>query len=99
MVVDFAVEYHPYGAVLVGDGLVTRHEVDDAQAAVAQADRTLHEEPILVRAPVGHEIRHALQVLFQNRVFTSVDSADAAHRSYSRLRCRPQWLARCLRKA
>jgi hypothetical protein len=61
VVVDFTVENNRYGTVFVADGLVTRGEVDDTEAAHAQADLTLREKAVVIRAAVRNNVAHAAQ--------------------------------------
>ena len=57
-VVGFAVVGDPDRAVLVGQGLVAAFDVDDAQAAVAQADARLDVDAFVVRAAVDDRPAH-----------------------------------------
>ena len=60
-VVDLAVEDDKHGAVLVGEGLLTSSDIDDAQAAVGQPDTLTDEEAVGVRSAMRHGIGHRAQ--------------------------------------
>ena len=51
VVVELAVRDDPHALILVGDGLVARREVDDAEARVAKRDAAARVDPNLL--PVG----------------------------------------------
>jgi hypothetical protein len=63
MVVDFSVEDHRDGAVLVVDGLVPAGDVDDAQAPHADADARRHQHALVVGTTMAYDVAHRLQAL------------------------------------
>src|SRR5438132_1445611 len=64
VVVDFAVEHNPDGAVLIVDGLVPAAEVYDAKAPHAQANTRLDHEALVVRPTMAHRVAHPAQHIF-----------------------------------
>ena len=60
VVVDLAVEHDEHAAVLVRDRLVAAGQVDDAEAAHAEADPALDEGAPVVGAPMADGIAHPL---------------------------------------
>jgi hypothetical protein len=60
VVVDLSVERRPDGARLVGDGLITRVEVDDAEAPDAEREAAVEMETLGVRPAMSQLIRHTL---------------------------------------
>src|ERR1700720_2113933 len=81
IVVDFPVENDPDGAVFVRDGLVAGVEVNDGQAAEAEADWTGKIKTFVVRATMLDGIGHGLEELGSNASFPIKRefSANAAH--------------------
>src|ERR1039458_1906426 len=61
VVVDLTVENDPDRTVFIANGLMAGGEVDNAEAAHAEADPPLREEPVVVRTAVGNEVAHASQ--------------------------------------
>ena len=61
VVVQLAVLDRPDRFVLVSERLMTVGDVDDAQTADAERDAGSREEAAVVRAAVGHHVRHALE--------------------------------------
>ena len=57
-VVDFAVEDDPDRLVGIGHRLMAAGEIDDRQPPEAEADRTLHEVALVIRAAMGDRISH-----------------------------------------
>ena len=80
-VVDLAVEDHPDRAVLVGDRLVAGREVDDAQAAEAEADARPRVEAVGIGAAVRDDRGHRRQrVPIDGTIGVEVElSGDSAH--------------------
>src|SRR3990172_8764586 len=76
VVVDLAVQDEPQRAVFVGERLLAAFEVDDAQAAEAQAGVGAREEAVAVRAAVAEGGRHPAE---ERRVVEAREAADAAH--------------------
>ena len=58
MVVDLAVEHDPARVVFVGHRLRAPGDVDDGQAAVAEAGLLAIDETVAVRASMGQATRH-----------------------------------------
>ena len=83
IVVDLAVEDRPHRAVLVRDRLPAIGEADDAQAAVAHAERAAEVEPVLVGAAVRDGPVHGPQQPGVDRPLgvEVEEAADPAHRS------------------
>ncbi len=81
MVVDLAVEDDPDRLVLVGERLVARRKVHDAQAAMGERGVLIDQQPRIVRTAVGDDVAH------RDRAFTIAgaepvggdDPGDAAH--------------------
>ena len=61
MVVNLAVEHGPDALVLVRHRLRAAVDVDDGEAALAQADRPFDPQPFAVRAAVVQHVPHALE--------------------------------------
>ena len=61
VVVDFAVEDDPYVSGFVTDGLVSGGDVNNAQAAHANADRAVGKNAVIIGAAVRHFRAHAAQ--------------------------------------
>jgi hypothetical protein len=60
VVVDLAVEDHPYGFVLVGDGLMSGVQVNDAEAPHADGAVAVQMVAFVVRAAVHNSAAHPL---------------------------------------
>src|SRR5581483_1762313 len=58
VIVDLAVEYHPNGAVLVRDRLVAGAQIDDAEAAHADAARPVYMKAFIVGAAMANAVAH-----------------------------------------
>jgi len=58
VVVDFAVEAHPDGAVLVRQRLLPGAQIDDAEAAMRQRRVRVAVQPGFVRAAVSDDVAH-----------------------------------------
>jgi hypothetical protein len=58
VVVDFAIENDPKRAVLVTDGLMASREVNDAEAAHAEANGAVGVDAVVIRSAMGHDIAH-----------------------------------------
>src|SRR6185312_3142243 len=58
VVVDLAVEYDDLRAVLVENRLMSPREIDDAQAAHAEADGALGPNALIVRAAMTNGVAH-----------------------------------------
>ena len=65
-IVDLAVERQPATAVLTRHRLLTAGEIDDRQAAMAEAHTGRTVIARLVRAAMGQGIRHATQQAIGN---------------------------------
>src|SRR4051794_15238960 len=64
MIIDFAVEDHPYLIVLVGHGLMPGLQVDNRQPAKSQRDVGCQMEAIIVRTPMNDARRHTPNAAF-----------------------------------
>ena len=80
-IVGFAVVGDPDRPVLVGQGLVAGHQVDDAQPAVAQPDPVVDVDPLIVRAAVDDLPAHPGDEIFRDGrpFFRPGQSAYSAH--------------------
>src|SRR5262249_33879096 len=58
VVVDLPVEHHPDRAVLVGQRLVPARQIDDAEPAHSEPDRTVRVDALVVRTPVMDGLTH-----------------------------------------
>jgi hypothetical protein len=58
VVVDLAVEHDPDRTIFVVDRLLSRREVDDAQAPHAETDARLHMDPLVVRPAMPDDVAH-----------------------------------------
>ena len=88
IVIDLAIEHHDNGSIFIEHRLLTAAQIDDAQAAMPQADIFFNEISLVVRPAVGLNIVHPLNQMAINR-FTCAeidDPADPAHRLFPRLR-------------
>src|SRR5262249_16769726 len=85
IVVDLAVEDHPYRAVFVRDRLVSAVEIDDREPAEAEDDVARLLEALLVRPARALDIAHALDErargLFPRRARGEAPAAQSAHGS------------------
>jgi hypothetical protein len=84
VVVDLAVEDHLKPAVLIAERLVAARNIDDAEAAVAEPERTIHE----VAGAVGAAVRETFSHPPQRRQFRGAAAAvqkscDPAHKQGS----------------
>ena len=99
VVIDFSIEDDPKRPVLVGHRLVPRRQVDDTEAAMGKADRTLNENACVIRAAVPKHVPHAQQECFAYMTRASAgesDTANAAHMPYLGAPCLTQKLIRSL---
>src|SRR5215471_7229265 len=82
MVIDLAVKDDPDRPVLVGHGLVSAHQVNDAQTPKAQSHRTQDDFTVVVGAAMTNGICHRPQVFARKTgACIKIDySADSAHR-------------------
>jgi hypothetical protein len=80
-VVDLAVEHHGHRAVLVEHGLLAGGDVDDGQAAMAEAQARFQVQARLVGAAMPlHVVDAAQHVPVDGALVTQVEnSGDAAH--------------------
>jgi hypothetical protein len=90
VIINFAVERDPDGLVLIGDGLVTARQIDDAQAAVSQAHGSIQVKALIIRPSMRHRVRSALK---RNGVggltrTEIVNSTNAAHKQLLIVECR-----------
>ena len=58
VVVDLAVEHHGDGAVFIRDRLRPAGQVDDAEAAHAEAHNAVPPVPVLVGTAMDHRVTH-----------------------------------------
>jgi hypothetical protein len=58
VVVNFTIEYYGNGAVFIVQGLMTAFDVDDAQAAHAQSDFSIHENAGVVGTAMEDRLTH-----------------------------------------
>src|SRR5262245_47867500 len=82
-VVDLPVLDHVDGAVLVGEGLLSGLEIDDAQSSSPERDLVIDVEPLVVWPSVKQRVRHATERaagLFGPSVHE--EAGDPAHRVY-----------------
>jgi len=80
VVVDLAVERHPYAFVFIGQGLLAPLHVDDAQTNVPQSGVLGGNQTLSVRPPMAHHVAHAADDLGIYRFVIEVrDSTDATH--------------------
>jgi hypothetical protein len=61
VIVDLPVENNGDRTIFIADRLMAGCKVDDAEAAHAEADPALGEEPIIVRAAMRHHVAHTTQ--------------------------------------
>src|SRR2546426_366961 len=76
VVVDLAVVGDPDALVLVRHRLMPRRHVHDGQAAVTQAGRSVHPEPLAVRPPMAEDVTHPLEPRLV-RGFLGIEPDDA----------------------
>src|SRR5580700_10985330 len=69
VVIDFTVENYPDRTIFVAERLMSVGDVDDAEAAHAEADIALRENAVIVWTAMGHHIAHPSQ---DDRVGVSV---------------------------
>ena len=79
-VVDLAVKHNPNRAVLIVDRLASGLEINDAQAAHAQADTGAYIESLIVWATMDHGRAHRTHFLRGDRpTIETHDPSNAAH--------------------
>src|SRR4051795_8412517 len=61
VVIDLAVEYHPYRAIFVVNRLMAAAQIDDAQAPHRQTDTRLAKRAAVVRTSPHERAVHAVQ--------------------------------------
>lgn len=59
MIVDLTIENNPDGSVFIADGLMAGGQVDDAEAAHAEANHALGEDAVVVGTAVDNRVAHA----------------------------------------
>jgi hypothetical protein len=82
MVVDFTVEDNLKRSVPICHGLVSRRQINDAEAAMREADLALYEKSRVIGATVLQDIAHADEYRFAYAADTPIaerDTANAAH--------------------
>src|SRR5207247_1695260 len=87
VIVDFAVEDHPDGPVLVGHRLVARCAIDDREPAMAEGSVMVADPPFAVRPTVAKRVGHRGKSRANTGIQRSVErgsAADATH-GYSRI--------------
>src|SRR5579862_788525 len=96
-IVDLPVEYSPEGLALVRERLMPPPDVDDAQAACAEAYSAarLEKEPFVVRSAVEHGRVHRLQHATIGGLSRPADTAHV-RRAPLRAQCRAPRPARYL---
>jgi hypothetical protein len=81
VVVDLAVQYHRHRPVLVGDGLVSRDEIDNAQTLDPKANARGNVNTSGVRSAVLNGSTHVMEEHRSYRFAPGAGlSCDAAHR-------------------
>src|SRR5690554_6599236 len=78
VVVNFAVKYNPNRALLVGDGLVARFQINDAQTTVCKADFPLDVITGVIRAAMADDVCHLTQCLGRHALLTPL-STNTTH--------------------
>src|SRR6266566_4701276 len=79
-VVDFAVKNHPYATVLVVNGLLPAREVNDAEAAHAEADISCHVRALFIGTAVHDGLGHPPYFFgADNFLFPANNPGDPAH--------------------
>ena len=82
MVVDFAVVRDPDRVVLVGERLLPRAQIDDAQTAMGEGRDAVAVESCFVRAAIRHDVAHRRRT--RRRAFIKTIGGDysrnAAHK-------------------
>jgi hypothetical protein len=58
VVVDFAIERNPYGAVFIGHRLMSRAQIHDGQAAMPQPNCAVKPDSCIVRPAMCERIAH-----------------------------------------
>ena len=81
-VIDFAVQDNPQGFVFIGDGLMAARNVNDAEAAYAEADAAPDVVTKVVWAAVLDDATHALEKRSQRRIrpIELRHSVDSTHK-------------------
>src|SRR4051794_11678426 len=78
VIVDLAIEDHPYGCILVAHGLVAGGKVDDCKPAEAQCDVCRKMESTVIRAAVLDTGRHIPDPGVRVRTGAKVQNASNA---------------------
>src|SRR5690348_14707563 len=82
VVVDLAVVDYVQRTVFVGHRLMTGGDVDDTQAAMAQTDVAVDEEPFVVRTAMPDDVAHRFELRARDHPSGSARkrySVNAAH--------------------
>jgi hypothetical protein len=81
MIVNFAVEDDPEGAIFVRDRLMPGFEVDDAKAAHADSRAAVGVEAVVVGAAMRHDVAHLAESrsIGPRARFKFENTGDAAH--------------------
>jgi hypothetical protein len=81
VIVDFAVEDNPQALVFIGDRLMTRLNINDAQPAHCQPNVLLHKESIVIWSTVGYLVVHGHQRVTADPLSSigMEDTTDSAH--------------------
>src|SRR5229473_1038404 len=85
IVIDLTIEDDPEGSVFIGQRLVARLQVDDAQTTHSDAETAVRVKPTAIRPATGQHLSHSEQPLTVRwpRAVTAEDAEDAAHLSLS----------------
>jgi len=86
VVIDLSIEDDLDRAVRVGHGLVSRSEIDDAEAAVRKTDPAFDEDACVVRAAVLEDVSHAEEDCLAHIRLASGRESDTAYAAHVLLR-------------
>ena len=80
VIIDLAVKNHPQSAVFVGDRLMPRAQVDNAQPPHADRAASFDVETLVVRTAMANPVAHAFYEFESGRFATPDIPRNAAHR-------------------
>ena len=90
-IVNFSIEDEPNGLILIGNGLMTSGDIDDTEAAHAQANALAKIKSPVVRSAMTDNVPHLLKqgtpgLGSVNNVY---DAENSAHNPYPATFCMP----------
>ena len=79
IVINLTVEYHPYRAVFIGNRLMARAQVDDAEAPHADSARAVGVNTFIIRSAMADQVGHHSNVINARLTVLKEEASDPAH--------------------